>query len=336
MSEGGKIGAEKRWKRGREIDVQESISENGVGQNYTTLSNPPKLAENTKGKGRVIDISAKNAHVSPATYNKGREIIKLAPSQETLNKLRTGKVRIDKVYRELENDRKRQDLISKGANVNLKFPDDVNLIAGDFTEKCKDIPVESIDFIYTDPPYDRESLPIYDKLAKVAATLLKDGGILATNCPQELRCQIRQFMKSNGLTWWWDIAIILEGPWSRIRPKKMIVTWKPLLLFVKGSKPKKFKFIKDLIESERPDKTLDRNIQSTKEAEDIISELTNPGDMVLDPMMGTGTTGIAAIKLKRKFVGIELNEDTLAIARHNISQSSSRPERDQNLSTEPK
>jgi len=60
MSEAGKIGAEKRWKGGREIDVPESISENGVVQNYTTPSNAPKLAEKTKVKGRVIDISAKN------------------------------------------------------------------------------------------------------------------------------------------------------------------------------------------------------------------------------------------------------------------------------------
>jgi len=277
-------------------------------------------AEKTKGKGRVIDISAKNAQISPTTYNKCINIIKQAPPQEILNKLRTGKVSINKVYRELENQKKRQDLISKGANVNVKFPDDLNLIPGDFIEKCKDIPVNSIDLIYTDPPYEYKSLPIYDELAKVAATILKDGGILATNCPQEPRCQIIQFMKSRGLTRWWEIAIILKGRWSTIRNKKVKVTWKPLLLFVKGTKPKKFKFIKDSIESERPDKTLDRDIQSTKEAEYIISELTNPGDVVLDPMMGTGTTGIAAIKLKRKFTGIEKNPDMFLKAKGRIAE----------------
>lgn len=36
--------------------------------------------------------------------------------------------------------------------------------------------------------------------------------------------------------------------------------------------------------------------------------------------MGTGTTAIAAMKLNRKFVGIEKNADTLAIARHGISE----------------
>lgn len=68
---------------GRQIDVsKESASEDRVIQNYTTPSNAPELVEKTKVKGRVIDISAKNAQVSPATYNKGIKIIKLDPSKK--------------------------------------------------------------------------------------------------------------------------------------------------------------------------------------------------------------------------------------------------------------
>lgn len=32
---------------------------------------------------------------------------------------------------------------------------------------------------------------------------------------------------------------------------------------------------------------------------------TNEGDTVLDFTMGSGTTGVAALKLRRKFIGIE-------------------------------
>ena len=73
------------------------------------------------------------------------------------------------------------------------------------------------------------------------------------------------------------------------------------------------------LESQHPDNTIDQDIQSTAEPEHIISKLTVQGDVVLDPLMGTGTTGIAAVKLKRRFIGIEKNPDKLLTAKSRIS-----------------
>lgn len=39
----------------------------------------------------------------------------------------------------------------------------------------------------------------------------------------------------------------------------------------------------------------------------LIELATNPGDLVLDPFAGVGSTGVAAIELGRRFVGIELD-----------------------------
>ncbi|MFY9871679.1 MAG: DNA methyltransferase [Candidatus Nitrosopolaris sp.] len=52
----------------------------------------------------------------------------------------------------------------------------------------------------------------------------------------------------------------------------------------------------------------------------VISKLTNPNDVVLDPLLGTGTTAIAALKLNRRFVGIDVSAEMLATARNRISQ----------------
>ena len=40
-------------------------------------------------------------------------------------------------------------------------------------------------------------------------------------------------------------------------------------------------------------------------------------------MMGSGTTGVAALKLNRKFIGIEINPNTFATAEANISNAKS-------------
>ena len=322
MSDAGKIGAEKRWKETGKVDDEPKGSVNNedrVIQNNTTPSSVPEPEGRIKGKGkskgRVIDIAAQKAHVSPMTYYKGREIIKQDPSQKILDKLRRGELRINKVFKHLENQRKRQDLLSSDADSNVQLPDHIKLIEGDFVEKCKAIPVNSIDLIFTDPPYQRNFLPIYDDLAKMAVILLKDGGSLVTNCAKDLKYQVIEFMKSRGLTHWWEIAIIHTGSSARMFSKKVIVTWKPLLWFVKGTKPKTFEFIKDSVESQPPDKTLHPWAQSTLEAEHVISKLTVQNDVVLDCLMGTGTTAIAAIKLKRRFIGIEKDTKVLRIAK---------------------
>ena len=40
----------------------------------------------------------------------------------------------------------------------------------------------------------------------------------------------------------------------------------------------------------------------------MIKPLTVEGNLVLDPFMGSGTTGEAALKLNRRFIGIEIDK----------------------------
>lgn len=47
---------------------------------------------------------------------------------------------------------------------------------------------------------------------------------------------------------------------------------------------------------------------------------TNEGDTVLDPFMGSGTTGIACKELKRNFIGIELDTEYYKLAKGRIEQ----------------
>jgi site-specific DNA-methyltransferase (adenine-specific) len=56
-------------------------------------------------------------------------------------------------------------------------------------------------------------------------------------------------------------------------------------------------------------------------AHDHIISWSNEGDTVLDPFMGSGTTGVACKNLNRNFIGIELDEKYFEIAKQRIEQT---------------
>ncbi len=59
-------------------------------------------------------------------------------------------------------------------------------------------------------------------------------------------------------------------------------------------------------------------VKPVKLMEYLVKLITPPGGIVLDPFMGSGTTGIAAVKLDALFIGIEMNEDYFKIAKSRI------------------
>jgi DNA modification methylase len=60
-------------------------------------------------------------------------------------------------------------------------------------------------------------------------------------------------------------------------------------------------------------------------ARDHILSWSNPGDLILDPMMGSGTTGKMAVKYERNFIGIEIAAEYHAIAERRIRDAQAQP-----------
>lgn len=51
----------------------------------------------------------------------------------------------------------------------------------------------------------------------------------------------------------------------------------------------------------------------------LIEASTKENDLILDPFMGSGTTGVAALKLNRRFVGIDVEKQYVDLAEKRIS-----------------
>ncbi len=54
---------------------------------------------------------------------------------------------------------------------------------------------------------------------------------------------------------------------------------------------------------------------------EILADFTNPGDLICDPFMGSGTTGVAAVQMDRNFIGIERDPRYFDIACDRIDKA---------------
>jgi site-specific DNA-methyltransferase (adenine-specific) len=56
---------------------------------------------------------------------------------------------------------------------------------------------------------------------------------------------------------------------------------------------------------------------------ELLTDFTNAGQVILDPFMGSGTTGVAAVRMGRKFIGIEQNEEYFDLACRRLAAAQS-------------
>ena len=78
------------------------------------------------------------------------------------------------------------------------------------------------------------------------------------------------------------------------------------------------KFVSGVVS--RKEKTEHTTQKPVKLMEHLIKIHTNENQLILDPFMGSGTTGVACKRLNRNFIGIELDEKYFNIAKERIGE----------------
>jgi hypothetical protein len=280
------------------------------------LKNSKRSTASNDALGRVSKRIATGLGLSTTTYERGEKVMAKAP--KLWSEVMKGKMSVNKAYWTMKREQKKASLIAE-ASESKELPENVSISCGDFVIESTKIRGNSIDLIFTDPPYSRKDLSLYEKLASVAARVLKPGGSVVFNVGHGIIPEvINSFLKA-GLSYHWILAIKMGGKFARVFGRKVVVKQKPLLWFRKGDSLNVVEYIDDFIESRKPKKEHHKWEQSEIEARHVISRLTVERQIVYDPMMGSGTTGEVAKKLGRKFIGHEIDRGYFENAKPRLS-----------------
>ena len=194
----------------------------------------------------------------------------------------------------------------------------VDLRLGDCVEVMRTLPDGCVDLICTDPPYPKEYEYLYGAMAKEAKRVLRRGGSLVTLCGHS---QLPRVINDIGeyLKWRWIVKYD-HTSYARLS-MGILVSWKPMLWFVNEVLSPRRCVVDKVDRVPRSKSSGHPWEQATDYALWAIDNLTDEGQTVLDPFVGSGTAAIAAMMRNRNCIGIEIDPGYFAIAQRRIAQA---------------
>lgn len=233
----------------------------------------------------------------------------------------------------------------------------IKLLCGNCLEILPEIDRESIDLIFADPPYNlsnkkfltvKSGKPVrcdkgeWDEIGNIhefnlnwikkCIEVLKPQGTLWVSGTLHNYPSIGMALKElnmwiiNDIVWFKRNAPPILSR-NRLAPSTEII-WL-------ASKNKKYFFNYELAKEMNNGKQM-RNLweitakrhktsHPTEKPEDLLERIvllgSKEGDLILDPFMGSGTTGVVSKRLNRNFIGIELNQEYFEIAKNRIEST---------------
>jgi hypothetical protein len=199
---------------------------------------------------------------------------------------------------------------------------------GEFQRVLAGVPDGSVRAIITDPPYPRDALPLWTDLGRLAARVLDPthGVMLALSGKiylPEIFGRLGESLEYRTL-----IAQNQPGPQNRVWITRTLEQWKPWLVFQRpGATVNPITaWLYDSVTSRGQEKDLYEWQQSPAPAAELIRQLVPEGEIVLDPFMGVGTYGVAAVRAGARFIGAELDDIRFEISRRRIDDAHHEPE----------
>ena len=252
--------------------------------------------------GRASELAAAAVGASPRNVQKAKAVAKARP--DLLKKVEVGALSLNAAERQMKEDKAAEELARPAV---VALPEGIQ--HGDFRVLSDQIADNSVALVFTDPPYDGDSVILYEDAARVAARILKPGGSLIAYSGQKYLPQVLAGM-SKHMRYWWTIAGVHDGGNQLLEKLGIRCGWKPLVWFVKDTRGDVQNVMLDVVRGDR-EKDAHQWQQAEAEALHIIEKLCPPEGTVVDFCLGGGTTAAACKKLGRKFIGFEVNAASL-------------------------
>lgn len=201
----------------------------------------------------------------------------------------------------------------------------VTLYCGDCLEVMKSIPDKSIDAVITDPPYgigldgSKESIQNGVQIRKAYEFKGWDKHIPSENYFDEIKRASRnqivfganyfnEYLQQGHKGWIiWD------------KGQRGLTMSDCEIVYSSFNKPTRIITVhRAKLWAEKPQHPTQKPLTLLSQ---IIKENTNEGDVILDPFMGSGTTGVACVQTGRNFIGIEIDPTYFAIAEKRIKDA---------------
>jgi len=210
--------------------------------------------------------------------------------------------------------------------IELKFGDCLNVMSS--------IPDNSVDMVLTDPPYGINyqsgrrktkakliagdlDVSFLDKLSEELYRVSKENTAHYIFCSHHNIDKFKQsfekhFKIKNILTWVKNNASMGDLS-ANFAPKTEFI-----LFLQNGRRTINGKRDSNVLEFRKTNNKLHPTQKPVDMLEFMIGKFSDTGDVVLDPFMGSGSTGVACVNTGRSFIGIEVDEDYFHVAKNRI------------------
>ena len=221
----------------------------------------------------------------------------------------------------------------------------VKLYNDDCLNVLKEIGDNSVDFILTDPPYNiardnnfhtmgrkgidfgewDKGFDLFSYIDLLPRVCTKDASVVIFNDWKNIG-EIAKYAESKGFVIKDMLRWEKSNPMPRNRDRRFIVDYEVAVWL---TMPKaKWTFNRQSETYDRPlfkgslvsgnEKTAHTTQKPIWLMKEILQVLSNEGDTILDPFMGSGSTGVACKELNRNFIGVELDKQYFDIAESRI------------------